>query len=130
MSIPKGSITPDEAKTLNDAYTARHQVISESVTMRPDNRSSWYSLEEIQDFLSSAAAQAKDLGYEMDGIRIYCGAYPDQEGEVGLSTAFMVPTGTPIEGGGEGNGGSRDIPEGNGLNLGQQGEPPGANYPQ
>ena len=130
MSTPKGLITPAEAKTLNDAYSARHQVISNRVTMRPDNRSSWYSLQDLQDFLSSAASQASELGYEMDGIRIYCGAYPDENGEVGLSTSFIVPTGTPIEGGGEGNGGSGDIQGANGLNKGGQGDPPGANYPQ
>ncbi len=129
MSNPKGLITPAEAKKLNDAYTERHELISKNITKRPDNRSSWYSLEEIKAFIEYAEAQAKDLGYEMDGIRIYCGAYPEENGQAGYSTAFLIPT-TSGSLGKDGNGSSRDMPGGDGLNIGQQGQPPNANYPQ
>ena len=127
MSNPKGLITPVEAKALNDAYTARCELISKDITKRPDNRSSWYSLEDIKSFLEYAENQAKELGYTMDGIRIYCGAYPEEDGQAGYSTAFIVPTASNTE---ENGGGSNDIQGANGLNKGTQGYPPGANYPQ
>lgn len=129
MSNPKGLITPEQAKTLNDAYTKRHQLISDNITMRPDNRSSWYSLEDIKNYLTLAEAQAKELGYEMDGIRIYCGAYPEDNGKAGYSTSFIVPT-INESNGEDGSGSSPDMPGGDGLNFGGHGDPPGANYPQ
>jgi len=114
MSNQKGFISPEQAKKLNDAYTARCELISRDITKRPDNRSSWYSLEDIENFLTYAKAQAKELGYEMDGIRIYCGAYEPKNGRAGYSTS----------------GKRHDLQGVNGLNLGQHGDPPGANYPQ
>ncbi len=129
MSNPKGLITPEQAKILNDAYTPRCELVSKDITKRPDNRSVWYSLEEIENFLSYAKEQAKELGYEMDGIRIYCGAYPEEKGEAGYSTSFIIPT-SSNEIGKESNGQSHDIQQASGLNKGSQGDPPNANYPQ
>ncbi|MCT4629759.1 hypothetical protein [Winogradskyella sp.] len=129
MKSPKGLITPDEAKELNNAYSERHELISKDITKRPDNRSSWYSLEEIESFLAYAKAQAKELGYEMDGIRIYCGAYPEEKEKAGYSTSFIIPT-TSDSLGKDGGGSSSDIIGANGLNRGQGGVPPSANYPQ
>ncbi|MFB9054726.1 hypothetical protein ACFFVB_16675 [Formosa undariae] len=132
MEAPRGLITPDEAKELDQAYDSRHELISESILKRPDNRSTWYAIEEIEKFLDYAKNQAKDLGYTLDGIRIYEGAYPDVKDEVGYTTMFLIPTGTPnnknasrctsIDGG--------DIPGGSGLNKGNAGTPPNSNYPQ
>ena len=129
MSNPKGLITPKQAKTLNDAYTSRCELVSRDITKRPDNRSTWYSLEDIRNFLDLAEAQAKDLGYEMDGVRIYCGAYETENGQVGYSTSFIVPTASNKTGE-EGDGDSHDIQDANCLNFGQQGHPPSASYPQ
>jgi hypothetical protein len=130
MSTPKGIITPKEAKQLNDAFTKRCELISEEITKRPDNRSSWYSLEDIKAYLKYAENQARELGYEMNGIRIYCGAYPTTDGKAGYSTSFIVPTAKIVDGKDGGGGDKSDIPDGDGLNDGQQGDPPGANYPQ
>ena len=124
MAYPKGVITPEQAKTLNDAYSARHTVISNFIK-RDDNRSSWFSLDDLQEYLT----QAKKDHPDMDGVRIYAGAYPNEDGQTGYSTAFIVPT-APDSLGKDGKGGSGDIPDGNGLNAGDPGDPPGANYPQ
>ncbi|BAO77639.1 hypothetical protein [Winogradskyella sp. PG-2] len=129
MSNPKGLISPDQAKELNNAFTERCELISSKITNRPDNRSSWYSLDDLRTFLDLAEAQAKDLGYEMDGVRIYCGAYPTQNGQAGYSTSFLVPTSSNKIGDAEGDN-SHDIQGANGLNIGSEGRPPGANYPQ
>lgn len=130
MSKIKGLITPKEAKTLNDAFTERCELISKNITKRPDNRSSWYSLEDIKAYLKHAENQAKELGYELNGIRIYCGAYPTVDGKAGYSTSFVAPTAIIPDGKDSGNSDGSDIPDGDCLNKGSDGYPPNANYPQ
>ncbi len=129
MAKINGLISPKEAKELNDAFTERCELISKNITRRPDNRSSWYSLEDIKAYLEYAEKQARENGHEMNGIRIYCGAYPTTKEGVGYSTSFIVPTERIIDGK-DGGGGNGDIPDGDGLNLGGPGNPPGAGYPQ
>ena len=136
-SAPKGLITADEAKTLDMAYNLRHKLISDSIVTRKggDNRSSWYGLDQVREYLNYAENEAKELNYTMDGVRIYLGAHPDQNGEAGYTTMFFIPTGKrniskaslfnfSIQSGGN------DIPGGGGLDHGNQGHPPDANYPQ
>ncbi|MUU76944.1 hypothetical protein [Winogradskyella endarachnes] len=133
MSNINGLITPSEAKKLNDAYTTRHTLISKDITKTDDNRSSWYSLKELKAYLKHAEEQAEELGFEMNGIRIYCGAHEPEEGcesdAEGLTTLFLVPTTAADEGKG-GGGANPDISDADGLNRGGEGKPPGANYPQ
>lgn len=131
---PKGLITPEEAKTLDEAFNSRHALISDSIVKRPDNRSAWWSLEDMKNYLKYAENESRELGYTMDGVRVYLGAYPT-ESEVGYTTMFLVPTG--VENISQGNSNlfnmfprsSGDIP-GGGLNGGGPGMPPPANYPQ
>ncbi len=129
---PKGAITSIEATKLSHGFDSRHAVIGEYIKAN-DNRSSWYSLDQINKFLAHAAYEAGTLNYTMDGVRIYVGAYAPGTNN-GYTTMFMVPTGTPnrqegsmlnlnLQGGG-------DIPGGGGLNYGGAGDPPNSNYPQ
>lgn len=134
---PKGLITQKEAKVLDEAYNLRHNIISDSLfknTETGDNRSSWWPIENIQNYITYAENQAGELGYTLDGLRLYLGAHPDADGETGLTTIFFIPTGTKNTSQGSVfpslQSGSEDIPGGDGLNFGQQGHPPGANYPQ
>ena len=130
---PNGLITPSEAKTLDQAFNSRHQLISDSIVKRPDNRSSWYALEDLRNYLTYAEKQAKDLGYAMDGVRVYLGAYPDTDNKIGLTTLFFVPTGHENTSKGSMisiQNGSPDIQGADGLNLGSNGYPPSASYPQ
>ncbi|RLJ68723.1 hypothetical protein CLV86_0112 [Lacinutrix venerupis] len=136
ITKPRGVITPSEAAILDEQYNSRHTLISDSIVDRSDNRSSWWSLEDIRNYLDYAENQSRELGYTMDGLRVYLGAYKTENGVVGYTTMFMVPTSSEIEqdsikGGSArraGNGG--DIPGGDPLNMGQNGTPPGGNYPQ
>ena len=138
LDDPKGIITPAEAKVLDQAFNSRHQLISDSIVRRPDNRSSWYSLTDVRSYLISAEKQAKTLGYTMNGVRVYLGAHADSGTEVGYTTMFFIPTGTQITAKGSMNMfnlmpppvNPPDIPGGNGLNGGEGGDPPSANYPQ
>ncbi len=137
ISVPKGLITADQAKTLDRAYNPRYQLISDSIVKRRggDNRSSWYGLEEVKNYLTYAEREAEQLGYTMDGVRIYLGAHPDQNGAAGYTTMFFVPTGKPNKAVASIYNFSMqlksfDIPGGGGLDHGNQGDPPGANYDQ
>ena len=140
ITKPNGVIKADEAKTLDRAFDSRHALITKDIVIRPDNRSSWWSLKDMRDYLTYAEDQSKTLGYTMDGVRMYLGAYPDKRVDttivVGYTTMFMVPTSSEIEqvnqkGGSAvraGDGG--DVPGGDGLNMGGGGIPPNSNYPQ
>ena len=137
LSAPKGIITPEEAMGLDQAYNLKHQIINDSLFKKSpnggDNRSSWFALKDIETYLHYAKNQANDLGYQLDGLRVYLGSYPNQNGQSGLTTMFFIPTGIPkID---EGTimswrQGSNDIPGGDGLNKGSNGNPPSSNYPQ
>lgn len=132
---PKGLITPDQAQSLDRAYNPRYKLISDSIVKRDggDNRSSWYGLDEVRNYLNYAEKEAEKLGYTMDGVRIYLGAHPDQNGVAGYTTMFFIPTGKTNKAVGsmfnfsmQSNGG--DIPGGAGLDMGNAGQPPRANY--
>jgi len=134
---PKGLISPAEAKALDQAYNPRYNLISDSLVTREggDNRSSWYGLKELRGYLSYAENEAKDLGYTMDGVRIYLGAHPNENGEAGYTTMFFIPTGTANTADASMFNfmmqlGSGDIPGGGGLDHGGNGQPPNSNYPQ
>ena len=126
MEKIRGLIKPEEAKKMSENFTARCELISERILGKQDNRSSWWSLKDIRNYLDYAERQAKEQGYEMTGIRVYCGAHE----KLGYSTAFIVPTAN-IPNGKDGDGDRHsDIPDGEGLNDGQTGDPPGNGYPQ
>lgn len=138
FTAPKGIISPKQAMALDTTYNLKHRIINDSLFKKStdggDNRSSWWAIEEIQNYINHAENQAGELGYTMDGLRVYLGAYPNAKGETGLTTMFFIPTGTKIIGQGgmipSIQGASGDIQGADGLNIGQHGKPPGANYPQ
>lgn len=134
---PKGVITPKEAKVLNDNWTKkRADLLYDSIAGRPDNRSAWWSVEDIQNYINYAENQTGALGYEMDGLRVYFGVYPKSapDGRADYSTLFIVPTGKMRKS--EGailplnlfQGGRDDIEGADPLNLGETGIPPGSGY--
>ncbi|MFK7833790.1 MAG: hypothetical protein AB8B52_10970 [Winogradskyella sp.] len=133
---PSGIISPAKIKSMTQAYNQRYDIINDSLfkgSKTGDNRSSWYKLEDIEQFLRYAKEQANANKKTLDGLRLYLGAYPDANGEKGLTTLLFVPTG--YDGTSEGNffslqGGGNDLNGSDGLNFGGQGKPPGANYPQ
>ena len=136
---PKGLISPEQAKILDTTYNSRYKLVSDSIVTRKggDNRSVWFSLTDVENYIKYADSQSTALGYNMDGIRIYMAAYPDDPKlGAGYTTVFMMPTGS--ESLSEGSSsffnikrvGGGDIPGGDGMNDGGLGDPPSANYPQ
>lgn len=93
---PKGVIPIKEAKMLDRTYgETRHLLISEQLGIK-DNRSSWWSIQDLEDYITYARSQAKEKGQELTGLRVYFGAYPRSYGNqevAGYSTLFIVPTG-------------------------------------
>jgi len=137
MVSPNGIISSNDASTLDKAYNLKHSIINDSLfkksTNGGDNRSSWWSIEDIQNYINHAEHQSGQLGYTLNGLRVYLGSYPDANGETGLTTMFIVPTGTKDKSKGSfmsfQNVGY-DIPGADVLNKSENGKPPGANYPQ
>jgi len=136
FKAPPGLISPERAQELNDNWSATRANAIQAAIGKPDNRSANFSLQDMRDYLDYAENQAQDLGYDMNGVRIYFAAYGEHEtnGKAGYATVFLVPTGRKnvseasmipflIEGDG-------DIPGGDGLNMAGTGNPPSANYPQ
>ncbi|WP_411766933.1 hypothetical protein [Winogradskyella sp. A3E31] len=140
---PKGVVTPAVAKGLNNNWTNKRKKAVDSAAGRPDNRSAWWSLEDIQDYIDYADNQAGELGYELDGLRVYLGVYPGNapNGKADYQTMFIVPTGkkarpTDTSEGSfnlfnfsfQGGGGDDDISGADPLNGGNPGKPPSGGY--
>ena len=133
---PSGVISPDEIKVLSQEYNERYKIINDSLfkdSKTGDNRSSWYKIEDIENYIAYAKQQAIENGNTLDGLRLYLGAHPDTNEEEGLTTLFFVPTG--YENTSESSifslkGESKDLKDGDGLDMGSEGHPPSANYPQ
>ena len=136
---PKGVITPAQAQVLNDNWTNTRKQAVDSAAGRPDNRSSWWSLNDIKNYLSYAENQADTLGYKMDGIRVYLGVYSGNapNGKADYTTLFIVPTGKKVHSDANFSlfnfsmlAGGGDISGADALNDSSPGYPPDANYPQ
>lgn len=130
-STPAGVIPVKKAIELNNEWTktraeAMNQCISDVTggKVTKDNRSSWWSIEDLEAYLKYAKQQAKKMGYEMSGIRMYCGAYSDDDC---YSTSFMVPTAKSSLGKDGGDDDEDDLPIPP-LNDGEDGIPPGDGY--
>lgn len=92
---PKGLITPAEAKELNYNWTKTRKKAVDSAAGKVDDRSSSWSLSDIENYLAYAKNQSDSLGYDMTGIRVYLGVYPGNapNGKADYTTMFIVPTG-------------------------------------
>lgn len=133
---PRGVITESQAKELDSNWTKFRKIANDSAAGKPDNRSCWWSLEDMSQYLVYAQYQADSLKYTMSGVRVYLGVYGDDagEGKAGYTTMFIAPTGIPMPPPGASNfvarTGNGDIPGADPLNAGTGGNPPPANYPQ
>jgi len=133
---PKGLISPKEAASLDQAFNLKHRIISDSLYKNAtygDNRSSWWSIDDVESFIRYAKHQADEQGYVLDGLRLYLGSHGESNDGLGLTTVFFIPTGHKNNA----QGGwsyyqnkPSDLKDADGLNMGQSGNPPDANYPQ
>ena len=138
-------ITPKEAKELNQNFVktkgkALNKIVEkeEKHPHQKDAVSSWFSLDELKEYIAYVEEQGKEKGIDVNGLRIYFGSYSNNEKDAsrkGLSTVFLAPTqakvGVQQKDGlkGYAEGGS-DIDGIDGMNSGGLGFPPSASYPQ
>jgi len=119
MATPSGKISASEAKTLNDNWTTYRKAANDSAAGQDDNRSSWYSLDDMEAFIAMIKAENPNV----NGVRCYLGVETSEADPKGLTTIFMVPTE-------DDRGKNKDISGANGMDRGDNGNPPDANYPQ
>ena len=137
ITKPSGIITPAQAKVLDANWTKTRKRAVDSAAGRPDNRSSWWSLKDMRDYLNYAENQSIELGYTMNGVRIYLGVYGGKapNGKADYTTMFLVPTGRKSVSQGSMinlalQGGAKDISDADAFNDGGNGVPPDSGYPQ
>ena len=89
---PKNTITVKKAKELSNNFDQRYKAMSE-VIGKDDNRSGWYSLGELEQYIAYIKKEGAAKKLDVDGIRIYFGAYgPNESGRENYATLFLVPT--------------------------------------
>jgi len=137
-------ITSLEAKELNQNFIKTRSKeldkIVEKETGNPTKKdaiSSWFSLDELKEYIAFVENEGKSKNITVNGLRVYYGAYSKNEikdDKKGLSTIFFVPTQAKV-GSLQKDGvvtieDSADIETIDGLNFGQNGNPPSEPYPQ
>lgn len=137
LDLPKGLISSDKAKELNQEFIKTRSKELDKIVKKEtgnpkkeDSLSSWFSLEELKNYI----AYVENKNPEVNGLRVYFGAYGKKTTEKSnTTTVFFVPTKPGIESSKTVSitgAGSLDIVTVDGLNAGQQGDPPNVAYPQ
>ena len=97
--IPKDTISVAEAKLLSKNWEQRNPTEVDSTIevegSKKKIRSVYWTLEDINDYLTYAKAKSDTLGYTMTGVRVYLGNYGNVKDPVkkNRNTMFIVPTG-------------------------------------
>lgn len=138
-NLPKGLITPAEAKKLNEQFIKTRSKELDKIVEKLDNKpnkkdalSAWFSLDEIKSYITYVENNAADV----NGLRVYFGAYKtktDDAKKSNMTTVFFIPT--KLKAGSAQKDGLKDsdntdIEDIDGLNRGTLGYPPSATYPQ
>lgn len=137
-------ITSEEAKELNQNFEKTRSKKLNKIVQKEEGHpnekdavSSWFSLDELKEYIAYVEEQGKKKDISVNGIRIYFGAYANSEkdkAKQGLSTVFLVPT-QPKVGAQQKDGlTSEEVPSDvtdiDGMNRGSMGYPPSKEYPQ
>tara|TARA_R110001583_G_scaffold61806_1_gene182287 strand:- start:99 stop:524 length:426 start_codon:yes stop_codon:yes gene_type:complete len=137
LDLPNGLISPEKAKEMNQEFIKTRSKELDKIVEKLDNKpkkkdalSSWFSLEEIKNYIAYVESKASDV----NGLRVYFGAYGKKATEKSnVSTVFLVPTRLKpetIQKGGIAGGFNSDIGDVEALNNGSTGHPPSGEYPQ
>lgn len=100
---PSGVIDSEKARKMQEDYKNNQYKIINAFFREQignaeysDNKSFWYSLEELECYFSFIKKEAKDKGYDPEtmGVRVYLGAVKDDSIKEAYKTKlFFVPTG-------------------------------------
>ena len=95
---PNGVISNVQAKALNKNWTDFRKAAVDSAAKKQgrnkDNRWSWWSIDDIENYIAFSKNQADSLGNDITGLRVYLGVYGKNAGQSkkDLTTMFLVPT--------------------------------------
>ena len=92
MAKPLKCISVEKARELQDIWKSSRGKEIERAQKYVDTREFWYSLEELQEYLSYVQEKSAEEGIANPGIRIYFGAYPGEGSKKSYSTIFLAPT--------------------------------------
>ncbi|MFL1012689.1 hypothetical protein [Flavisericum labens] len=96
---PKGVISVEEAEELNNNWTKFRKAAVDSAAKKQgrnqDDRSVYWDLKDVKEYLAYAEHYSDSIGYKMTGIQVYLGVYGKNAGQSkkDLTTMFMAPTG-------------------------------------
>ena len=87
-------ITPDIAKEWAEIYTrTRYDSLTRALGFE-DNRTTWYSIEELENYILYAKQEAKKKGITINGFRLHLAVNPDNfyQERGPLTTIYIAPT--------------------------------------
>ncbi|OAB78821.1 hypothetical protein [Cochleicola gelatinilyticus] len=90
MSKPKNCITPTEAKQLQENWMDTRALYIKNETGSEDVSNVFYTVEELEEYLTYVKNESKKQGIDSPGIRIYFAAYNDSKSK--KATVFLAPT--------------------------------------
>ncbi|WP_111707038.1 hypothetical protein [Lutibacter citreus] len=132
-----GKISLKEGIALNQNFVNTRSAAIDKAIGKKDALSSWFSIEELKEYINYVEKEGEAKGININGIRVYFGAYSKNiknEEKNNLSTVFLVPTKLDRQGEMQKDGlkssENPDVEDIDGLNDGGLGNPPSSTYPQ
>lgn len=96
---PTQLITRKFAKELHSNFMKYRASIIAKYIKKEDANAVWFSVEELENYIHYIKSKGEKTGYDVNGIRIYFGVYPEQKKyaeKAGLMTVFLQATGKKI----------------------------------
>lgn len=96
---PTQLITRKFAKELHTNFMKYRASILSKYIKKEDANAAWFSIEELENYIQYVKTKGEKTGYDVNGIRIYFGVYPEQKKyaeKAGLMTVFLQATGKKI----------------------------------
>lgn len=97
---PTQLITRKFAKELHENFMKYRAAIIAKYLKKEDANAVWFSVEELENYIHYIKSKGQKTGYDVNGIRIYFGVYPEEkqyEEKAGLMTVFLQATGKKIK---------------------------------
>jgi hypothetical protein len=97
---PTQLITRKFAKELHLNFMKYRASIIAKYIKKEDANAVWFSVDELENYIHYIKSKGEKTGYDVNGIRIYFGVYPEQRKyaeKAGLMTVFLQATGKKIK---------------------------------
>lgn len=97
---PTQLITKKFAKELHSNFMKYRAKIIAKYIEKEDANAVWFSIDELENYISYAKTKGHKTGFDVNGIRFYFGVYPEEKKyaeKAGLTTLFLTATGKRIK---------------------------------